>query len=433
MQGRIDTMHCDVACLTALPVRRWRRLGVRNRALVLLPGICGAVLIASCATRDERTGGAGDLREIKIVKVGIASTNAGWGESVFGVTPGGEYLVTASGPDIDANIIRLRHVKTGEVLARIPRGAASCPSTAYMRVRFDGEGRRFVIPYSIWALGLHERAGVAVFEAMSGQQIGTNLVVDTGDPIGNKVYDVDISRDGRLVCSAGLSGEVLVWNVGEMRQVGRFHADVRDINAVGFSPSGDLLAAAGSNGIAVWDVTTGQLVRRLACSRACRIQACCAKWLALRIDEDQVVAIDLLTAAEVCNVKLPRRADVYDVTITGDGNGIALHTCPRYRTTDGDIWLIDIAANAIVAHGREPGGEQVHGFSVGGRWMWTQEIRGKTDAVARAYGLRRGLLDSVVASDWPVRVYRLDYPDKAQTNSPSARTGTTTVVRTGAK
>lgn len=84
--------------------------------------------------------------------------------------------------------------------------------------------------------------------------------LETGD---NAVTRLAIARDGKQL--AGLAqSKVLLWNI-ETKELVRSLQATSDLSAFAFSPDGEHLATSQVNGdVVVWDVSTGQVNRRIA-------------------------------------------------------------------------------------------------------------------------------------------------------------------------
>ena len=75
----------------------------------------------------------------------------------------------------------------------------------------------------------------------------------------DKVYNVAYSLDGKWLATAGANHNAVVWNAatGSLLFAGRHDGQV---SAVAFSPDGTRLAAAGEDGLKLWEVPSGTLV-----------------------------------------------------------------------------------------------------------------------------------------------------------------------------
>ena len=80
-------------------------------------------------------------------------------------------------------------------------------------------------------------------------------------PAAHGITDVDFSRDGRFVATAGLAGEVSVWKLAGRELVMTMSDPGRAIYTLRYSPDGKLLAAGDDSGnVVFWDARTGQAV-----------------------------------------------------------------------------------------------------------------------------------------------------------------------------
>lgn len=86
----------------------------------------------------------------------------------------------------------------------------------------------------------------------------------------DRVLTLDFSRDGQWLASGGgipsRSGELKIWNVADGRLIREIHeAHTETVFAVRFSPDGKQLAsAAGDRFLKIFDVSTGETIRRMA-------------------------------------------------------------------------------------------------------------------------------------------------------------------------
>lgn len=93
-----------------------------------------------------------------------------------------------------------------------------------------------------------QRGALAVLDRTTGEY--RELVGHPGNLLG-----LTFSRDGRLLLSACLSGQVRLWEVGSWREVARYDWGISAIRAVAFAPDGMTAVAAGFEGeLLVWDL-----------------------------------------------------------------------------------------------------------------------------------------------------------------------------------
>jgi len=73
-----------------------------------------------------------------------------------------------------------------------------------------------------------------------------------------------LSRDGRLVATAGADREVDVWSTRDGRRVASLRGSTNFVSSIVFNPAGDLLAAASHDrAVRVWRVSDGRLLLTL--------------------------------------------------------------------------------------------------------------------------------------------------------------------------
>ncbi|GEM_PF-779207 len=95
------------------------------------------------------------------------------------------------------------------------------------------------------------------------------LETDTGK-FGEKLlisYDVnslDLSQGGNLLAAAGSDGIIRVYLTDGLAQINELHGHLSSVQVVKFSPDEKLLASGGSDGsIILWDISTGRNIRTL--------------------------------------------------------------------------------------------------------------------------------------------------------------------------
>jgi WD40 repeat protein len=70
----------------------------------------------------------------------------------------------------------------------------------------------------------------------------------------NQVHSVAFSPDGKTLASGDLSGEVKLWSVATLQEVGSLDGQGGKIHCLGFSPDGQTLAAGAEMGNGVGEV-----------------------------------------------------------------------------------------------------------------------------------------------------------------------------------
>ncbi|MET7396854.1 Hsp70 family protein [Dactylosporangium sp. NPDC005572] len=150
-------------------------------------------------------------------------------------TPAGTHLVTAT-----ATGVVLREAGTGRALREL-----AGHTTFLMEARFTADGHRLVT-----AGGTTAR----LWDVATGQRLLTL-------PHKGIVFDAAISPDERWMATAGGDDRAVVWDAatGRKRHTLRHRGQVR---SVAFGPDGRELATADIDGVSVWDLQTGHLLRR---------------------------------------------------------------------------------------------------------------------------------------------------------------------------
>ncbi len=102
------------------------------------------------------------------------------------------------------------------------------------------------------------RQASAQAAANAGQDTGTLPQPGTG-----AILSVAISPDGRLVLTGSTRGMKL-WDIAARKELRSFKCGTSDVVSVAFSPDGRFaISAVRHGGIKLWDVATGDEVRRI--------------------------------------------------------------------------------------------------------------------------------------------------------------------------
>jgi WD40 repeat protein/uncharacterized caspase-like protein len=99
---------------------------------------------------------------------------------------------------------------------------------------------------------------IVLWNPATGQQIGTIKGHGKG------INAVVLSRDAKLVASAGTDNTIKIWDVATQRELKTLTGHIASIESMDFSPDGKLLASASDDGSTfLWDTTTGEHVLTL--------------------------------------------------------------------------------------------------------------------------------------------------------------------------
>lgn len=94
---------------------------------------------------------------------------------------------------------------------------------------------------------------IVLWDTASGREVG----VLKGH--GRGVSQVALSRDGRLLASAGTDNTIKIWDLSARRELRTLSGHTSSLNSLAFSPDGRLLAsAADDGGTFLWDTVTGE-------------------------------------------------------------------------------------------------------------------------------------------------------------------------------
>jgi WD40 repeat protein len=154
---------------------------------------------------------------------------------------------------------------------------------------------------------------------LATRQVLRSLKVHTATVCG-----LTFSPDGRQLASGSRDGTVVLWDVAAGSEVRTLHGDADSFSRIQFSPDGRLLAAGGQGGLVkLWDTSTGQardplpghtgVVRGVAFSPD-------GQWLA-SAGEDRTVVLHPLTEGRAQKFQTPTA--VNDVVFSSDGHTLA--------------------------------------------------------------------------------------------------------------
>jgi WD40 repeat protein/serine/threonine protein kinase len=154
----------------------------------------------------------------------------------------GQRLVSASGVNRDiAGVVKVWDLATGQELLTL-----SGHSGGVCAVAFSPDGTRI-------ASGSYDST-VKIWNAMSGKE------VHSFNGHATWVYSVAFSHDGSRIASSSVSpvNTVMVWDAVSGQEIHTLKGHSSNIGGVAFTPDDTRIISAGSDGVKMWDVLTGQ-------------------------------------------------------------------------------------------------------------------------------------------------------------------------------
>jgi WD40 repeat protein len=134
-----------------------------------------------------------------------------------------------------------------------------------------------------------------------------------------------VSRDGRLVATAGRNHEIEVWDSRDGRRLSTLRGSTDYVSAIAFNPDGDLLAAASfDTSVRIWRVTDGGLVQALGghTGRVGGVAFSPDGSLVASASEDGTARIWRLRDGELVRVLREPTGPVTSVSFSADGESV---------------------------------------------------------------------------------------------------------------
>jgi len=183
---------------------------------------------------------------------------------------------------------------------------------------------------------------------VSGQELGLTLVkVFSGNAHG--VRKAVFSPDSKTFATAGIRGEVQVWDVASGQRVAQMEGHMSSVNDLRYGHDGKHIVTAAADGfVFVWDAYTGKAIRRIRTS-ASNAERPDVKWALLSKDGQQVffaVGKELRMAkvkgeSPASTVYTDRKDPVSAAALSPDGREL-LFSAGQY------LIVLDIAAGKVV-------------------------------------------------------------------------------------
>jgi WD40 repeat protein len=153
-------------------------------------------------------------------------------------------------------------------------------------------------------MAAHRANANAIVDAQDTPQIvAPQFVLQVGHR--SNVTALSFSGDGRLLASGSFDGSAKLWDTATgCVMLSLTHGTRGGVDGVALSPDGKTLVtfAAGTDGVQVWDVATGQKLRKLPVYGQIAFSPD-GRWLAADDDEGSIVLFDAVTWTEARRLK----------------------------------------------------------------------------------------------------------------------------------
>ncbi len=173
------------------------------------------------------------------------------------------------------------------------------------------------------------------------------------------IESVRFSPDGKRLAGGSAAGGVLVWDVGEGRQLFAL-GGAAEVKQVAFHPDGRRLAAAGEDGVArVWDLATGEEVLTLKGPGGALSAVCYrpdGRRIAAAARSGSVRVWDAETGAEL--LTFPAEGPISGLTFSADGTRLIGSVGKAVR-----VWVAATGLPVLTLVGHE---DDITGLSLGG-------------------------------------------------------------------
>ena len=98
--------------------------------------------------------------------------------------------------------------------------------------------------------------------SLAAQTQKPEIFVQTGHTA--EITSVAFSGDGKYLVSGSYDNTVKLWDIAARREIRTFKGHSRPVTALAFFPDGRRILSGGADGIRIWDVVTGKVIRTLA-------------------------------------------------------------------------------------------------------------------------------------------------------------------------
>jgi WD40 repeat protein len=260
-------------------VTRDPRTGRERRRSTPIPGgrlagytADGRFLLVTRSSTSSTLLDARTLRAVKTVPVGAPAAIAPTGGRVAAATPdGGVSLVDlATGRKrklpgrVDGQVDGLGFDADGRLVASVAEdgSAAVWDASSGLRERFLGHtAAAQSVLFSPGGRTLYTSAfdgSVIAWDVDGALRLGRPFRFSTR-PNGSSAAAV--SPDGSFLALSPGADRVALWRSRTLTPLGDLHGHVGDVNGLAISPDGNLVGAAGTRGVAVWDIRTRRIGR----------------------------------------------------------------------------------------------------------------------------------------------------------------------------
>lgn len=180
-------------------------------------------------------------------------------------------------------------------------------------------------------LAIADRGDIQLFDVAGRKQLASWRAH------GDIIYDLDFSRDGQRLASAGGDRLVRVWDVGSQKEIATLEGHSAQVLAVAFNTNATEIVSGGSDhALTVWDIATREKISRLG-THSAAITA--VAW-----SDDGKMILAVTDAGQVFSYKNLKRHSGEQSSASGDERKLA--------DVDEPLWCLGTDGKTIVAGGQ---------------------------------------------------------------------------------